>query len=137
MVIYRDEERTQPDRAFSCAASGGRIVAGKPGLDPIEHASRDEIAALQLERLKWTLSHAYQNVPHYKIVFDAAGVHPEDLQQLSDIARFPFTTKRDPRDNYPFGMFRCPARARVVDASSGTTGKPTGGLYRARDLDGQ
>ncbi|ETI01285.1 phenylacetate-coenzyme A ligase domain protein [Bordetella pertussis STO1-CHOM-0012] len=108
----------------------------KPGLDPIEHASRDEIAALQLERLKWTLSHAYQNVPHYKKAFDAAGVHPEDLQQLSDIARFPFTTKQDLRDNYPFGMFAVP-RERVsrVHASSGTTGKPTVVGYTARDLD--
>ncbi|ARP95692.1 phenylacetate--CoA ligase PaaK [Bordetella genomosp. 13] len=108
----------------------------KPGLDPIEHASRDEIEALQLERLKWTLNHAYQNVPHYKRAFDAAGVHPDDLKQLSDISRFPFTVKQDLRDNYPFGMFAVP-RERVsrVHASSGTTGKPTVVGYTTRDLD--
>lgn len=108
----------------------------KPGLDPIEHASRDEIEALQLERLKWTLAHAYNNVPHYKRAFDAAGVKPEDLRQLSDITRFPFTVKQDLRDNYPFGMFAVP-RERVsrIHASSGTTGKPTVVGYTARDLD--
>ncbi|AHV91069.1 AMP-binding enzyme family protein [Bordetella holmesii 30539] len=108
----------------------------KPGLDPIEHASRDELQALQLERLKWTVNHAYQNVAHYKKAFDDAGVHPDDLKQLSDIAKFPFTTKKDLRDNYPFGMFAVP-RERVsrVHASSGTTGKPTVVGYTARDLD--
>ncbi|WP_459618025.1 phenylacetate--CoA ligase PaaK [Bordetella sp. 2513F-2] len=108
----------------------------KPGLDPIEHASRDEIEALQFERLKWTLDHAYRNVPHYRRAFDAAGVHPDDLRQLSDIARFPFTAKKDLRDNYPFGMFAVP-RERVsrVHASSGTTGKPTVVGYTAADLD--
>ncbi|WP_144639088.1 phenylacetate--CoA ligase PaaK [Bordetella genomosp. 13] len=108
----------------------------KPGLDPIEHASRDEIQALQLERLKWTLNHAYQNVPHYKRAFDERGVHPDDLKQLSDISRFPFTVKKDLRDNYPFGMFAVP-RERVsrVHASSGTTGKPTVVGYTAQDLD--
>ena len=108
----------------------------KPGLDPIEHASRDEIQALQLQRLKWTLAHAYNNVPHYKKAFDAAGVHPDDLKQLSDIARFPFTTKQDLRENYPFGMFAVP-REQVsrVHASSGTTGKPTVVGYTRQDLD--
>ena len=108
----------------------------KPGLDPIEHASRDEIQALQLERLKWTLNHAYQNVPHYKRAFDARGVHPDDLKQLSDISKFPFTVKKDLRDNYPFGMFAVP-RERVsrVHASSGTTGKPTVVGYTSQDLD--
>src|SRR3546814_869929 len=103
---------------------------------PIEHASRDEIEALQLQRLKWTLAHAYQNVPHYRQAFDAAGVHPDDLKQLSDIAKFPFTTKKDLRDNYPFGMFAVP-REQVarVHASSGTTGKPTVVGYTAQDLD--
>jgi len=108
----------------------------KPGLDPIEHASRDEIEALQLTRLKWTLDHAYRNVPHYRQAFDAAGVHPDDLKQLSDIAKFPFTTKKDLRENYPYGMFAVP-RERVarVHASSGTTGKPTVVGYTLRDLD--
>lgn len=108
----------------------------KPGLDPIEHAGRDEIEALQLTRLKWTLDHAYRNVPHYKQAFDAAGVHPDDLKQLSDIAKFPFTTKKDLRENYPYGMFAVP-RERVarVHASSGTTGKPTVVGYTLRDLD--
>ena len=73
-----------------------------PGdLDPIETASRDEIAALQLERLRWTLQHAYDNVPHYRAKFEAKGVHPSDLKTLADIAKFPFTTKADLRDNYP------------------------------------
>ncbi|HEY0296842.1 MAG TPA: AMP-binding protein, partial [Bordetella sp.] len=108
----------------------------KPGLDPIEHASRDEIETLQLQRLKWTLAHAYANVPHYKKAFDAAGVHPDDLKQLSDIAKFPFTAKKDLRDNYPFGMFAVP-REQVsrVHASSGTTGKPTVVGYTKQDLD--
>ncbi len=108
----------------------------KPGLDPIEHASRDEIEALQLQRLKWTLAHAYDNVPHYRQAFDDAGVHPDDLKQLSDIARFPFTTKKDLRENYPFGMFAVP-REQVsrVHASSGTTGKPTVVGYTRQDLD--
>ena len=98
----------------------------KPGLDPIEHASIDELRALQLERLKWTLKHAYDNVPHYKKAFDEAGVHPDDLKQLSDISKFPFTTKKELRENYPFGMFAVP-RERIsrIHASSGTTGKPT------------
>lgn len=111
-------------------------TVSKPGLDPIEHASRDEIEALQLQRLQWSLKHAYENVPHYKQAFDAAGVHPDDVKQLSDIAKFPFTTKQDLRDNYPFGMFAVP-REKVsrVHASSGTTGKPTVVGYTARDLD--
>jgi phenylacetate-CoA ligase len=105
-------------------------------LDPIERASRDEIAALQLERLKWSLAHAYANVPHYRAAFDAVGVHPRDLHQLSDLARFPFTAKQDLRANYPFGMFAVP-REQVarVHASSGTTGKPTVVGYTRNDLD--
>ena len=108
-----------------------------PGdLEPIETASRDEIHALQLQRLRWTLQHAYDNVPHYRKAFDAKGVHPGDLQQLSDLARFPFTVKKDLRDNYPFGMFAVP-REQVarVHASSGTTGKPTVVGYTRRDID--
>jgi phenylacetate-CoA ligase len=108
-----------------------------PGeLDPIEKASRDEIAALQLERLKWSLQHAYDNVPHYKKKFDAHGVHPSDLKTLADLAKFPFTTKSDLRDNYPFKMFAVP-REKVarVHASSGTTGKPTVVGYTIGDID--
>lgn len=105
-------------------------------LDPIEIASRDEISALQLERLRWSLSHAYDNVPHYKKSFDAVGVHPDDLNDLSDLAKFPFTVKSDLRDNYPFGMFAVP-RERIarIHASSGTTGKPTVVGYTQKDID--
>jgi len=104
--------------------------------DPVEHASRDAISALQLERLKWTLRHAYDNVPHYRRAFDAKGVHPDNLQRLEDLAKFPFTSKSDLRDNYPFGMFAVP-RERIVrvHASSGTTGKPTVVGYTQRDID--
>ncbi|MFY8116638.1 MAG: phenylacetate--CoA ligase PaaK [Roseateles sp.] len=108
-----------------------------PGdLEPIEKASLDELQALQLQRLKWSLKHAYENVPHYKAAFDAKGVHPDDLKTLADIAKFPFTTKQDLRANYPFGMFAVP-RERVarIHASSGTTGKPTVVGYTARDID--
>ena len=109
----------------------------KPGeLDPIEKASRDEIAALQLQRLKWSLKHAYDNVPHYRRKFDTAGVKPEDLKQLSDLAKFPFTTKQDLRDNYPFNMFAVPREQVVrIHASSGTTGKPTVVGYTKKDID--
>ncbi|MDZ4311372.1 MAG: AMP-binding protein [Cypionkella sp.] len=105
-------------------------------LEPIEIASRDEIEALQLTRLKWSLAHAYHNVPHINAAFKAAGVHPDDLGQLSDISRFPFTTKADLRANYPFGLFAVP-REKVVrlHASSGTTGKPTVVGYTAKDID--
>ena len=105
-------------------------------LEPIETASRDEIEALQLARLKWSLRHAYDNVPHYRAAFTAAGVHPDDLKTLDDIRRFPFTQKTALRDNYPFGMFAVP-RDQVVrlHASSGTTGKPTVVGYTARDID--
>ena len=105
-------------------------------LEPIERASRDEITALQIERLRWTLQHAYDNVPHYRKVFDAKGVHPTDLRQLSDLARFPFTVKKDLRENYPFGMFAVPREQVLrVHASSGTTGKPTVVGYTKRDID--
>ncbi|WP_440108581.1 phenylacetate--CoA ligase PaaK [Acidovorax sp. BL-A-41-H1] len=108
-----------------------------PGdLEPIETASRDEVQALQLQRLRWTLQHAYDNVPHYRRAFDAKGVHPSDLKQLSDLSRFPFTVKKDLRDNYPFGLFAVP-REQVarIHASSGTTGKPTVVGYTQRDID--
>jgi phenylacetate-CoA ligase len=106
------------------------------GLDAIETASRDEIAALQCERLAWTLHHAYANVPHYRAAFDRAGVHPKDFRELDDIAKFPFTTKQDLRANYPFGMFAVPREKLArVHASSGTTGKPTVVGYTAKDID--
>ena len=109
----------------------------QPGeLEPIELASRDELAALQLERLKWSLRHAYENVAHYRQAFDAAGVHPDDLKQLSDLARFPTTSKKDLRDNYPFGLFAVPKNQVVrVHASSGTTGKPSVVGSTAGDID--
>jgi phenylacetate-CoA ligase len=109
----------------------------KPGeLDAIETASRDEITALQLARLQATLRHAYINVPHYQQAFDAKGVHPDDLKQLADLAKFPFTVKKDLRDHYPFGLFAVP-REKVVrlHASSGTTGKPTVVGYTQNDID--
>jgi phenylacetate-CoA ligase len=109
---------------------------GPADLEPIENASRDELASLQLERLRRTLRHAYDNVAHYRNAFDGAGAHPDDLRALDDIARFPFTVKSDLRDNYPFGMFAVP-RAQVVriHASSGTTGKPTVVGYTRNDID--
>ena len=95
-------------------------------LDPIERASRDEIGALQLTRLRATLENVYANVPHYRRAFDEKGVHPSDLKTLADLAKFPFTGKADLRANYPFGMFAVPREQVVrVHASSGTTGKPT------------
>ena len=108
----------------------------KGELDPIEVASRDEIVQLQLERLKWSLAHAYDNVLHYKKKFDDQGVHPGDLSSLSDLANFPFTVKDDLRQNYPFAMFAVP-RERLIrlHASSGTTGKPTVVGYTRADLD--
>jgi phenylacetate-CoA ligase len=105
-------------------------------LDPVERADVASLRALQLERLKWSLQHAYRNVEHYRRKFDAAGVHPDQLKSLSDLARFPFTAKSDLRDTYPFGMFAVP-RDRIVriHASSGTTGKPTVVGYTKNDID--
>jgi phenylacetate-CoA ligase len=104
--------------------------------DSIETASRDEIAALQTERLRWSLQHAYDNVAHIRAKFDAAGVRPSDFKQLADLAKFPFTTKQDLRDTYPFGMFAVPQEKVVrVHASSGTTGKPTVVGYTQKDID--
>ncbi|MCI5101363.1 phenylacetate--CoA ligase PaaK [Phaeobacter italicus] len=112
------------------------LTPNKADLDPIEIASIDEIRALQLDRLKWSVRHAYENVPMYRERFDAAGVHPDDLQQLSDLAKFPFTYKNDLRDNYPFGLFAVP-RSDIIrlHASSGTTGKPTVVGYTKGDID--
>ncbi len=109
--------------------------ADPASLEPIETASRDEIEALQLSRLKWSLKHAYENVDHYKAAFDAKGVTPNDLKDLSDLSKFPTTSKADLRDHYPFGMFAVPREQVVrVHASSGTTGKPTVVGYTDRDL---
>ncbi|HEV3358776.1 MAG TPA: phenylacetate--CoA ligase PaaK [Pseudonocardiaceae bacterium] len=105
-------------------------------LDPSERMSIDELRALQLKRLQWTLRHAYANVPFYTRTFDAAGVRPEDCASLEDLAKFPFTTKHDLRDNYPFGMFAVPqSELRRIHASSGTTGKPTVVGYTETDID--
>ncbi|AUR00064.1 phenylacetate--CoA ligase PaaK [Phaeobacter inhibens] len=107
----------------------------KGELDPIEIASIDEIRSLQLDRLKWSLRHAYDNVAMYKQRFDEAGVHPDDLQELSDLAKFPFTYKNDLRDNYPFGLFAVPREQIMrLHASSGTTGKPTVVGYTVNDI---
>jgi phenylacetate-CoA ligase len=108
-----------------------------PGdLEPIESASRDEITALQLQRLRETLQRAYEHVPHYRQAFERKGIHPSDLKQLSDLSKFPFTVKKDLRDNYPFGLFAVP-RTQVsrIHASSGTTGKPTVVGYTKNDID--
>jgi phenylacetate-CoA ligase len=111
-------------------------MVARDQLEPIEKASKDALAALQLERLKKTLHQAYDNVPHYKKKLDAAGVHPSDLKELADLAKFPFTTKDDLRQNYPFGMFAVPMADIVrVHASSGTTGKPTVVGYTLGDID--
>ena len=111
-------------------------LSPKPGdLSAIETASRDEIEALQLERMRWSLTHAYTNVPHYKQSFDAAGVHPDDMKSLADLARFPFTVKTDLRSNYPFGLFAVPrSQINRIHASSGTTGQPTVVGYTKADL---
>ena len=109
----------------------------RPGdLDPIETVSVDELRRLQLERLQWSVRHAYDNVAHYRWAFDEAGVHPDDIASLADLARLPFTTKETLRDNYPFGMFAVPREDVVrLHASSGTTGKPTVVGYTRADLD--
>jgi phenylacetate-CoA ligase len=108
-----------------------------PGdLEPIETASRDELQSTQLKRLQWTLRHAYDHVPHYRRGFESIGMHPNDVTSLSDLARLPFTTKRDLRDNYPFGMFAVPREQVVrIHASSGTTGKPTVVGYTRDDIE--
>jgi len=106
-----------------------------PELDEAERASRDEIMALQTRRLKWSLTHAYDNVAHYRKAFDKAGVHPSDFRELADLAKFPFTVKTDLRDNYPFNMFAVPREKLArVHASSGTTGKPIVVGYTKADI---
>lgn len=112
------------------------LTPRRQDLDPIETASRDEIEALQFHRMKRSLKHAYENSPYYRRSFIANDVHPEDLKSLADIARFPFTTKQDLRDAYPFGMFAVPQSKLVrVHGSSGTTGKPTVVGYTAADIE--
>ena len=114
----------------------GKTPRSGGGLEAIETASRDEITALQLERLKWSVAHAYRNVEHYRKVFDQAGAHPDDIRGLADLARFPFLNKSDLRDHYPFGMFAVPReRLARIHASSGTTGKPTVVGYTKRDVE--
>ena len=112
------------------------LTPNRADLDPIEIASLDEIRALQLTRLKWSLRHAYDNVAMYKERFDAAGVHPDDLKSLGDLAKFPFTQKNDLRDHYPFGLFAVPRSEIIrIHASSGTTGKATVVGYTKNDID--
>src|SRR5260370_37199105 len=112
------------------------LAPAKSDLDPIEIASRDEITALQLRRLRQTLRHAYENVPRYRAKLDAAGVGPDDCRDLGDLAKFPFTTKSDLREAYPFGMVAVSQdRIARVHASSGTTAKPTVVAYTTADLD--
>ena len=128
-----DRDKSQDHREKICARPD---AAPAKTLDPIEIASRDEIAALQLQRLKATLRRVYDNVPAYRKKFDAAGVHPDDLKSLADLAKFPFTTKEDLRANYPFGLFAVPQEEIVrIHASSGTTGKPTVVGYTKGDID--
>lgn len=112
------------------------LTPKKHELDHMETASRDEIASTQLQRLKWSLKHAYENVPHYRKAFDHEGVHPDDLKSLDDLSKFPFTRKSDLRDNYPFGMFAVPMdRITRIHASSGTTGRPTVVGYTKNDIE--
>ncbi|MGH7756954.1 MAG: phenylacetate--CoA ligase PaaK [Vulcanimicrobiaceae bacterium] len=115
-------------------STGG--ATARPKLDPIETASRDELTALQLSRLQWSLQHAYDNVAHYRSSFDACGADPRDVKSLADLAAFPLLTKAAFRENYPFGLFAVP-RERVarIHASSGTTGKPTVVGYTRHDID--
>ena len=112
------------------------LTPSKESLDAIEIASIDEIRALQLERMQWSLQHAYDNVAMYKQRFDDAGVHPTDLKSLDDLGKFPFTYKDDLRDNYPFGLFAVPQEKIVrLHASSGTTGQPTVVGYTQGDIE--
>src|SRR5882757_5012941 len=125
---------TNPQPKASAKAST-KASTYQPEMDDIERASRDEIIALQIKRLAWSLSHAYDNVAHYKKAFDKAGVHPSDFKALADLSKFPFTVKTDLRDNYPFNMFAVPREKLVrVHASSGTTGKPIVVGYTRTDI---
>jgi phenylacetate-CoA ligase len=119
------------------AATKGVCMTDKPAtLDAIERASLDELRSLQLERLRWSLKHAYDHVEHCRRTFDAAGAHPDDVRSLDDLARFPFLVKQNFRDHYPFGLFAVPReRLARLHASSGTTGKPTVVGYTQNDID--
>ncbi|MFC8933192.1 phenylacetate--CoA ligase PaaK [Rhodococcus sp. NPDC057135] len=120
---------------LATASSDPAVSSDAATAQKIEFASRDRIATLQLERMQWSLMHAYTNVPHYRKAFDDAGVHPSDLKDLSDLAKFPFTTKADLRENYPFKMFAVPQdQVSRIHASSGTTGRPTVVGYTSNDL---
>jgi phenylacetate-CoA ligase len=115
---------------------GVDLTPRRDTFDPIEIASRDEISALQLTRLQWTLAHVYKNVAHYKQAFNASGVHPDDLKTLDDLRKFPFTIKSELREKYPFGLMAVPREQLLrVHASSGTTGKPTVVGYSRRDIE--
>ncbi|CAA7625370.1 phenylacetyl-CoA ligase [Candidatus Terasakiella magnetica] len=117
------------------ATSTRRTPPPRELLDSIEYASRDEISALQTTRMKWSLTHTYNNVEHFRKKCQDKGVHPDDFKELKDLAKFPFTTKTDLRDTYPFGMFAVPMDDVVrVHASSGTTGKPTVVGYTQKDI---
>jgi phenylacetate-CoA ligase len=121
---------------FAKGAVVPKPIAADENIEPIERASLDELRALQLDRLKWSVKHAYANVAHYKAAFDAAGVHPDDVQDLADLAELPFTTKETLRQNFPFGMFAVPRdQVARIHASSGTTGRPTVVGYTGNDLD--
>ena len=142
MTAFRSNDGTSREGTHgmtrTTTVSSGRFgSAPDPGeLDPAERLGADELAALQFERLKWTLQHAYRNVPFYRAKFDAAGVHPDDCRSLADLAKFPTTSKADLRENYPFGMCAVPReQLRRVHASSGTTGRPTVVGYTGGDLD--
>ena len=128
---------TTPTTTSTRTTTGSKRLGDPPPadlLDPAERMSVDELRVLQLQRLQWTLRHAYQNVPHYRRTFDAAGVHPDDCRELADIAKFPTTSKVDFRENYPFGLFAVPQeQVRRIHASSGTTGRPTVVGYTERD----
>jgi phenylacetate-CoA ligase len=125
--------------AATARSTDGRRLGAPPDrqtLDPAERMGLDELRAVQLERLRGTLRHAYAHVPHHRQAFDAAGVHPDDCRELTDLARFPLTSKADLRETYPFGMFAVPhEQVRRIHASSGTTGRPTVVGYTQRDLD--
>ncbi len=111
------------------------LTPDRASLDPVEVASRDEIGALQLSRMQWSLQHAYDHVDHYRRAFDAAGVHPRDLRELADLRHFPFTVKAHLREGYPYGMFAVPMdQVSRIHASSGTTGQPTVVGYTAGDI---
>ena len=111
------------------------LVPRPEELEPIERASVDELRDLQLQRLAWSLRHAFDNVPHYRKAFEAAGVHPDDVRELTDLARFPFTMKADLRNNYPLGMLAVPAdQVSRIHASSGSTGQPTVVAYTRDDI---